>query len=942
MPIQRGFALFVSLALALGALLPFIAPASTLAVSTDLFISEYIEGSSNNKALEIYNGTGAAVDLAANQYRIRVYFNGNPDVSDALTVNLTGSVANGDVFVFAHASADSSILAQADQSTTAGLFNGDDAVVLLKGDGIVDAIGRIGEDPAAGEWGTGLTSTLDNTLVRKATVQTGDTNGADAFDPALEWDGYASNTFAFLGSHTVSDVPLPTPPTATGAAAPASVVPGEDTLLTVTVTPGTNPPSTGITVSADLGPIGGAAATTFVDDGTGADVTAGDNVFSYLATVGIAVPSGDKVITASIGDAQGRSATATIALTVLGEPTTIAEIQGAGHISPLAGEQVFSVEGIVTARASNRFYMTSTEPDADPATSEGILVFGRTAAVGDHVSVNGLVTEFRSGNDDRSLTITEITSPTVTVLSSGNPVPVTVIGEDVVPPTEIIEDDATTTVEVTGVTFDPANDGLDFWESLEGMNLRVADAVAVGPTNNFGEIAVISGAQADAGLRTSRGGIVVRKLGDAGDYRPGDFNPERVILDDVLARTPGVNTGDGFATDPTGPLDYSFNAYKLLVTTNPGRVDNGLVREVAAPAGPHDLAVATFNVENLSAVDGDAKVNELASQIVNHLRSPDLIAIEEMQDNDGTGTAAGSASELSWRRLIDAIVAAGGPVYDYRQIDPENNADGGVPNGNIRVGFLFHSERGLEFVDRAGGDAVTDTDVMATPNGKGARLTASPGRVLPDPSGPWANAFEETRKSLAGEFRWRGETIFVVANHFSSKGDDRPLMGRYQPPFRLTEFESYDDEGVEDGWRHAQAQVINDFVDEILAVDADAHIVVLGDINDFDFSETVEILSGTRRPLNPGPFEPDPDGSGQTAVTGETRVLVSLFEALPPNERYSYVFDGNSQVLDQILVSTSLWSLDPGYDVVHVNAEFDLQASDHDPSVMTVAFQPRR
>ena len=89
-------------------------------------------------------------------------------------------------------------------------------------------------------------------------------------------------------------------------------------------------------------------------------------------------------------------------------------------------------------------------------------------------------------------------------------------------------------------------------------------------------------------------------------------------------------------------------------------------------------------------------------------------------------------------------------------------------------------------------------------------------------------------------------------------------------------------------------------------------------------------------------MQPDPDGSGQTALTGAAPVLVTLFDLLPENERYSYVFDGNSQVLDQILVSPSLYGLGPSYDVVHVNAEFAVQASDHDPSVMRVSFQPRR
>jgi uncharacterized protein len=357
---------------------------------------------------------------------------------------------------------------------------------------------------------------------------------------------------------------------------------------------------------------------------------------------------------------------------------------------------------------------------------------------------------------------------------------------------------------------------------------------------------------------------------------------------------------------------------------------------VTAPQGPRDLAVATFNVENLSVVNDQAKFDELAGQIVDNLRSPDLIGIEEMQDDSGPANNGAVTAAGGWQRLIEAIVAAGGPVYEFRSIDPVNNEDGGAPGANIRVGFLFRTDRGLEFVNRPGGDAVTDTDVVPTPNGKWAQLTMSPGRVL-DAALGGDKAFEDTRKSLAGEFRWRGETLFVVVNHFSSKGDDRPLFGHFQPPFRLTEFESGD---PEDGWRHAQAQAINDFVDEILAVDADANVIVLGDINDFDFSETVQILTGERRALDPGPFSPDPDGSGQTELTGEDTVLATLFDLLPADERYSYVFDGNSQVLDQILVSGSILARDPVYDVVHVNAEFFDQVSDHDPSVMRVAFQP--
>ena len=169
-----------------------------------VFFSEYIEGTSNNKALEIYNETGIAVDLAAEGYVIQMYFNGSS--SAGLTLNLSGTVADGDVHVIAHSSADGAILTVADQTNNAGWYNGDDAVVLRKGGSggpILDVIGQIGVDPGT-EWGVDLTSTQNNTMRRKTTICTGDINGGDAFDPAIEWDGFATNTYDGLGSHSVN------------------------------------------------------------------------------------------------------------------------------------------------------------------------------------------------------------------------------------------------------------------------------------------------------------------------------------------------------------------------------------------------------------------------------------------------------------------------------------------------------------------------------------------------------------------------------------------------------------------------------------------------------------------------------------------------------------------------------------------------------------------
>lgn len=176
---------------------------------------------------------------------------------------------------------------------------------------------------------------------------------------------------------------------------------------------------------------------------------------------------------------------------------------------------------------------------------------------------------------------------------------------------------------------------------------------------------------------------------------------------------------------------------------------------------------------------------------------------------------------------------------------------------------------------------------------KGVKLSASPGRI--NPASP---AWEASRKPLVGEFTFRGKPVFVIGNHFGSKGGDQPLHGRFQEPNRSSEAK-----------RLQQATEVNAFVTSLLKADKSAQVVALGDFNDFEFSPTF------------------------TALT-KGKVLKPLITTLPASERYSYVFDGNSQTLDHILTSPAIRRFD--YDVVHINAEFADQASDHDPQVVRV------
>ena len=605
--------------------------------------------------------------------------------------------------------------------------------------------------------------------------------------------------------------------------------------------------------------------------------------FSFDETCTVTVRAANVADTDANDPPDQMEADYTFSFTTTGPTLRIHDIQGTAHLSPYAGQRTSSTPGVVTAVRNNGFWMQDPNPDADPATSEAIFVFtssAPTVAQGAGVTVSGLVTEFRPGGTGTdNLTGTEIRDVTVHPAGPGAAIAPTVIGVGGrVPPNRVIDDDASGSVETSGL-FQPASDGIDFYESLESMLLQVNDAVAVGPRSGFGEIFVVGDGGANAGPRTNRGGVVIT---------PDDFNPERIQFDDVLASTPAVDVGDRFPGATVGVLSYDFGNFELLPRTAPVAVSGGLPRETTSVPRHNELSVATFNVENLDPSDV-ATIPRLAALVAGNLRAPDLIGIEEMQDNNGETNDGTTDASLSWQAFIDAIVAAGGPRYEYRQIDPQNNADGGAPGGNIRVGFLFRSDRGLRFVDSGAGDATTPTAVIRS-RGE-ARLTLSPGRVDPQNSA-WAS----TRKPLAGEFVWKDQRFIAVVNHFSSKGSDDPLFGRWQPPIRSSEVA-----------RHQQAASVNAFVDQILAADRRANVIVLGDINDFEFSETTRILEGG--------------------------VLTSLLNVLPKAERYSYVFEGNSQVLDQILISRNALPKLRGFDVVHVNAEFADQASDHDPSV---------
>jgi len=188
-----GLLLLAFLALALG-----LQPArSAYAQTTDLIISEYIDGSISNQAIEIYNGTGATVNLS--NYRLELYSNTNMTPNAAIT--LSGSLANDATWVIVNPGAGPALQAYANQLSNVASFNGNDSLVLRRNGAVVDSFGRIGENPPNG-WQGGGVRTFEVTLRRKPNVCAGRTDPNAFFDPSQEWDQFPQDTFDGLGSHT--------------------------------------------------------------------------------------------------------------------------------------------------------------------------------------------------------------------------------------------------------------------------------------------------------------------------------------------------------------------------------------------------------------------------------------------------------------------------------------------------------------------------------------------------------------------------------------------------------------------------------------------------------------------------------------------------------------------------------------------------------------------
>jgi predicted extracellular nuclease len=379
------------------AALSFLLSASVAQANTsELFFSEYAEASvGNNKVVEIYNGTGAAINLTADVYNVQVCANGG---ACSTTINLSGIVADGDVFVLANTGWVNA--ASADQTSGSLSFNGDDAVVLRKGATIIDVIGQIGNDPGT-EWGTGLTSTADNTLRRKETICAGDAIGNDAFDPAIEWDGFADQTYGGFGAHTADcSTPLPALSVAASASIAEDEAAGQITIAVTLSAAAAADVTFDITTGDGSATAGADYASTAV---TPATILAGQTQFDLVVPIlDDAVLEGDEDFTVTISNpsANATLGTAVGTVTILDDETPA--LPTLSIDSPSASE----------AAGMLAFTLTLSEASASDVTFSFATANGTAAAAEDYAAIVGGAGTITAGNTQTLVPVTLINDAT--------------------------------------------------------------------------------------------------------------------------------------------------------------------------------------------------------------------------------------------------------------------------------------------------------------------------------------------------------------------------------------------------------------------------------------------------------------------------------------------------------------------------------------------------
>lgn len=598
--------------------------------------------------------------------------------------------------------------------------------------------------------------------------------------------------------------------------------------------------------------------------------------------------------------------------------TRIHDVQGPGSSSPIVGATV-TVEAVVTGVASNGFFLQEPDAtvDADPATSEGIFVFTNgappsAAQVGNMVRVTANVSEFMPALDPLSLTVTELTVPTMTLISTGNPLP--------------------TAVALTATFPDPAGPH-DQLERVEGMRVSAASLTVTGAT--------LGSASETNATSTSTGvfhGVVTgnaRPFVEAGIRSPDpapsgsippiprwDANPEVVRVDsDGLTGASALDVGAGaVVTGLVGPLTYASRNYTILPEpSSPPSVAGGPVTTSVTAPTADEFTVATlsagrlFDTENdptigepvLTAAAFDRRLTKLSLAVRDHMRMPDIVALTEVEN---LATLQALASRIS----SDAIAnSQPDPLYAPYLVE-------GNDLGGIDVAFLVKTAS-------VGADSRVAVQNVAQ---------HGDGLLLGNPDTTASTLFDRPPLSLTADVNFadgRSFPITVLNVHLQSmNGIDDADPGS-------------------NGWatagdrvrakRQMQAEIVANVV-QSWQTDPTRHIVVVGDTNAHGFNNGYDDIDGTLR------GQPAPDN--QTVVPGDGFDLVhpdltDLLGTMPADQRYTTTIGGNAASLLHAYANGALLddTTAARMETARISADFPAVSLNDSTAVRSSAYDPQ-
>ncbi|MGE3275210.1 MAG: lamin tail domain-containing protein [Vicinamibacterales bacterium] len=697
----------------------------------------------------------------------------------------------------------------------------------------------------------------------------------------------------------------PTSLSVTGSTAPSSVAVGDDLLVLASVAPGSSPTSTGLQVIGNLSAVGGLVDQPFFDDGTHGDAVAGDLVYSIGLTVPAFIAPGVKSVTVDVTDAQFRGASDAFDITVTPPPVILLphDVQGSGAASPLAG-QVVTVEGVFTGARSNGVFIQTApgSEDGDPLTSEGLFVFTSSApaayAPGTTLRATGTVSEYTPSGEPALLSLTELASVSSLVdLGPGAtlPAPVALGAADLTP-----------------------DGGLLPWERYEGMRVALDPIVTVSPTGGFVDENDAFGGTNGVFYAVFAGED--RPIREAGIQAPNaappcaagpcaipvfDGNPERIRVDSDALGAPALDLSSGTPiAGLVGIVDYGFRTWTVLPDPAAApAVGAGIAPTSAPSAGPAEYTVASFNLQRFFDTVNDPSTSDVvmtpaaletrlskASLAIRlALGAPDILGVQEVEN-------LAVLQQIAERVNLDL-----GLPGEYAAYLEEGNDIGGID-----VGFLVRTSR-VQVQDVVQwGKAATFVDPT---DGSVDILNDRPSLSL-----------RATITAPAGHY---DQDVIVLVNHLRSLNDvDDPSSG---PRVRAK--------------RQAQAEGVAQVLADLQATYPGVPVVSVGDYNAFEvndgYVDVMGIVRGNQAPA--------------TEVVNHSASVVNpgMVSAALPGD-YSYVFDGNAQSLDHILLSADAAAALALFAHARINADFPETArgdastptrlSDHDPAIAYFAF----